>query len=137
MSKSLNLLCVHGIGHQELDPNFRASWVEAITTAIKSCDSALVPSIDFLEYDDLFEHAPLSPLCLVDVDSPYRGYAQSVRSASVSRSSAPSASASHERGLSMMSWASIAASSAVIHRHHVAAKATIRSCGFVLQCARW
>lgn len=62
MSKSLNLLCVHGIGHQELDPNFRTSWAEAVTSAVKSCDSALVPTIEFLEYDDLFDHAPLSPL---------------------------------------------------------------------------
>lgn len=62
MPKPLTLLCVHGIGHQETDPDFRASWIKAITLAVQSCDPELVPSIDFLEYDDLFDHAPLNPL---------------------------------------------------------------------------
>ena len=61
MAKPLNLLCVHGIGHQEVDPDFRESWTKAITFAVHSCDPKLDPSIDFLEYDDLFAHAPLDP----------------------------------------------------------------------------
>jgi hypothetical protein len=62
MVKSLAILCVHGVGHQEVDPNFKASWTKAITLAVQSCDPALVPTVDFLEYDDLFNHAPLNPL---------------------------------------------------------------------------
>jgi metacaspase-1 len=60
MSKHLSLLCVHGVSHSEIDPDFRASWIKAITTAVQSCDPELKPEIDFLEYDDLFDKAPLN-----------------------------------------------------------------------------
>ena len=62
MSKPLNLLCVHGVGHQEIDPDFQASWAKAITFAVQSCDPLVQPGIDFLEYDELFDHAPLNPV---------------------------------------------------------------------------
>ena len=62
MPKPLNLLCVHGVGHQEIDPDFRNAWTKAITFAARSIDPQIEPTIDFLEYDDLFEHAPLNPL---------------------------------------------------------------------------
>lgn len=61
MSKPLTLLCVHGVGHKETDPQFRASWKEAITMAVQSCDPEAEPTIDFLDYDELFDHAPLNP----------------------------------------------------------------------------
>src|ERR1700754_3791013 len=60
MSKSLTLLCVHGVSHSEIDPEFQTSWTKAITSALKSCDPDLTPTIDFLEYDDLFDKAPLN-----------------------------------------------------------------------------
>lgn len=62
MSKPLSLLCVHGVGHQEVDPDFRSSWTKAITFAMQSYDPELEPTIDFLEYDDLFDHAALNPV---------------------------------------------------------------------------
>jgi hypothetical protein len=62
MMKTINLLCVHGVGHQEMDPEFRAAWSNSIRTAIQSCDPGIDTTIDFLEYDSLFEHAPLNPL---------------------------------------------------------------------------
>lgn len=62
MIKPLTLLCMHGVGHQEIDPDFRTSWAKAIYFAVQSCDPGLEPTIDFLEYDDLFDHAPLNPL---------------------------------------------------------------------------
>jgi hypothetical protein len=62
MSKPLTLLCVHGVGHEEIDPDFRASWTKAVTAAVQSCDPGLAPTIDFLEYDGLFDHAPLNAL---------------------------------------------------------------------------
>jgi hypothetical protein len=61
MGKPLTLLCVHGIGHQEIDPQFRDSWKEAVTTAVQACDPEAEPAIDFFEYDTLFDHAPLNP----------------------------------------------------------------------------
>ena len=62
MSKEISLLCVHGVSHSEIDPEFRPSWTEAITRAVQSCDPDLEPTIDFLEYDDLFDKAPLNPV---------------------------------------------------------------------------
>lgn len=59
MSKQLTLLCVHGVGHAEVDPLLRSSWSEVITKAVKSCDPDLTPTIDFLEYDDIFSQAEL------------------------------------------------------------------------------
>jgi hypothetical protein len=60
MGNSLTLLCVHGVSHSEIDPEFRTSWTKAITSAIRDCDPGLTPTIDFLEYDDLFDQAPLN-----------------------------------------------------------------------------
>jgi metacaspase-1 len=62
MSGKISLLCVHGVSHSEGDPEFRPSWTAAITRAVRSCDSDLTPVIDFLEYDDLFDKAPLNPV---------------------------------------------------------------------------
>ena len=62
MSKQLTLLCVHGVSHSEIDPEFRPSWTKAITRAVQSCDPDLKPTIDFLEYDDLFDKATLNPV---------------------------------------------------------------------------
>ena len=59
MSKQLTLLCVHGVSHSEIDAEFQASWTKAITKAVQSCDPELRPTIDFLEYDDLFDKAEL------------------------------------------------------------------------------
>jgi hypothetical protein len=60
MSKHLSLLCVHGVSHPEVDPEFRKSWIRAITDAVQANDPEIVPEIDFLEYDDLFDKAPLN-----------------------------------------------------------------------------
>ena len=61
MSKPLTILCVHGVSHSEIDPDFQSSWTKTITAAVHSCDPDLKPTIDFLEYDDLFDKAELNP----------------------------------------------------------------------------
>ncbi|MCP1740430.1 pimeloyl-ACP methyl ester carboxylesterase [Bradyrhizobium japonicum] len=58
MSTRLSLLCVHGVGHAEIDAEFRKSWSEAIIRAVQSVDQSLNPAIDFLSYDDLFDKSP-------------------------------------------------------------------------------
>lgn len=58
MSTSLSLLCVHGVGHSEIDAEFRKSWSEAIIRAVQSVDQRLSPTIDFLSYDALFDKNP-------------------------------------------------------------------------------
>lgn len=62
MSKHLRLLCVHGVSHSEIDPQFRISWTKAITDAVHASDPVSSLEIDFLEYDDLFDKAPLNLL---------------------------------------------------------------------------
>lgn len=62
MSTRLSLLCVHGVGHAEIDAGFQQSWSAAITRAIESVDQGVQLDIDFVQYDDLFDRAPLNPL---------------------------------------------------------------------------
>ena len=62
MSGRLSLLCVHGVGHAEIDSGFQQSWSKAITHAIGSVDPDVQLTIDFVLYDDLFDRAPLNPL---------------------------------------------------------------------------
>jgi hypothetical protein len=62
MATGLRILCVHGVGHSEIDPAFRTGWERAIRTAMDTARPGFEATIDFLEYDDLFSHAPLTPL---------------------------------------------------------------------------
>jgi hypothetical protein len=62
MATPLRVLCIHGIAHQEADPDFRSSWTAAINAATQAAGAAEPPEIDFLDYDDLFEHTPLNAL---------------------------------------------------------------------------
>lgn len=59
---ALNVLCVHGVGHGDKDPLLVPSWTEAITANIQRWDPNAVVTCDFLEYDDLFDHAPHNPV---------------------------------------------------------------------------
>jgi hypothetical protein len=60
MSDKLSLLCVHGVGRAETDPEFRSSWTGVITEAMQRCNPEFKVSIDFLEYDALFDKDPPS-----------------------------------------------------------------------------
>ena len=60
MASSLRILCVHGVGHKELDSDYRTLWVDAITHSLQQADPSAQPVIDFVEYDDLFEKAELN-----------------------------------------------------------------------------
>src|SRR5262249_46135854 len=62
MPRMLSVLCVHGIGHGDMDPNLEPSWIEAITTGFNAWDQEVSVTCDFLKYDDLFEQAPLNPV---------------------------------------------------------------------------
>lgn len=62
MSTRLSLLCVHGVGHAEIDAGFQQSWSTAIARAIEGVDQGVQLDIDFVLYDDLFNKAPLNPL---------------------------------------------------------------------------
>lgn len=62
MAALRKVLCVHGIGHAELDEGFRESWRLAIESSVANIDPGAKVAVEFLEYDELFEHAPLNPI---------------------------------------------------------------------------
>jgi hypothetical protein len=55
---ALRILCVHGVGHQEADPRFEATWREAIARGIGQWSPVRSLEIEFVAYDDLFEADP-------------------------------------------------------------------------------
>ncbi len=57
---ALRILCIHGVGHKELDNSYRDLWTDAITKALGIQDAAVRPRIDFVDYDKLFEKASLN-----------------------------------------------------------------------------
>lgn len=57
------ILCVHGIGHSDVDPTWKAGWTDALVKGLGAWGRQIAPSdITFLEYDDLFESAKINPL---------------------------------------------------------------------------
>ena len=62
MEMSCSVLCVHGVGHGDVDPNLTESWANAVEQGLHRWNPDLEVSLDFLNYDDLFDHAPLNPL---------------------------------------------------------------------------
>ncbi len=62
MAKSLSILCVHGVGHGDADPNLQASWTQAIRDGLQAWNPELEVACEFLQYDALFEQAPHNPL---------------------------------------------------------------------------
>ncbi|HXI19747.1 MAG TPA: hypothetical protein VNH46_01600, partial [Gemmatimonadales bacterium] len=61
MVKPLTILCVHGVGHAELDPMFRDRWNDAILAGVRALRPDQPVTLEFFQYDTLFEHAPLNP----------------------------------------------------------------------------
>lgn len=61
MPDSLSILCIHGVGHGDVDPALVPSWTAAITEDLRRWRPDLAIDFEFLRYDDLFDHAPLDP----------------------------------------------------------------------------
>lgn len=66
MPDRLSVLCVHGIGHGDVDPGLIPSWRDAITADLQRWNPGLQVDFDFLFYDDLFDHAPLDAAAYAD-----------------------------------------------------------------------
>ena len=60
MADALSILCIHGIAHGDADTRLKPSWTGAIASDIERWKPDPAPAIDFLEFDDLFDHAPLN-----------------------------------------------------------------------------
>jgi len=62
MPNRISILCVHGIGHGDVDPLLKPSWTKAITDDIQRWNPDCEVNCEFLSYDDFFDHAPLNPI---------------------------------------------------------------------------
>ena len=62
MAREISVLCIHGVAHGDADSNLPPTWTTAIRDGIRRWSPALDVQVDFLRYDDLFDHAPLNPL---------------------------------------------------------------------------
>ena len=62
MPTTFSVLCVHGVGHGDLDANLQPTWREAITSNLQRWQPDLDVDCRFFFYDDLFDHAPLNPV---------------------------------------------------------------------------
>ena len=62
MLNSISVLCVHGVGHGDLDANLQPTWREAITTNLQRWQPKLKVDCQFFLYDDIFDHEPLNPV---------------------------------------------------------------------------
>jgi predicted alpha/beta hydrolase family esterase len=60
MPNTISVLCVHGIGHGDIDPNLQQTWTDTITAGLATWDHDITVTCDFLKYDDLFEQEPLN-----------------------------------------------------------------------------
>ena len=60
MARRLSILCIHGSGHGDADAELRPAWTRAIRSDIERWKPQPEPEVDFLAYDDLFDHAPLN-----------------------------------------------------------------------------
>ncbi len=61
---TLRILCVHGVGHQEKDPAFEATWKSAITQGLSEWTFGRAFQIEFVAYDDIFAANPPSALAV-------------------------------------------------------------------------
>src|SRR4051812_22732747 len=62
MPTTFSALCIHGVGHGDLDANLQPTWRESITANLQRWQPDLDVDCQFFFYDDLFDHAPLDPV---------------------------------------------------------------------------
>ncbi|TBN32138.1 caspase family protein [Pseudomonas sp. BGI-2] len=59
MKMKIKILCIHGIGHEEADESFQASWHRAITTAVSRVAPSADLELDYFQYDERFSSSGL------------------------------------------------------------------------------
>jgi hypothetical protein len=62
MAAPLSILCIHGVAHGDADADLAPAWTRAIVDDIRRWRPDAEVALDFLAYDDLFDHAPLNML---------------------------------------------------------------------------
>ena len=54
----IRILCIHGVGHGDVDQNLVPGWSKALTVQLQAANPTLQPRFQFLQYDDLFDQSP-------------------------------------------------------------------------------
>src|SRR4051812_3593371 len=62
----LIVLCIHGVGHGDVDPQLQPTWTQAITGGIQNWNPGREVQCEFLLYDDLFAKAPLDAATIAE-----------------------------------------------------------------------
>jgi metacaspase-1 len=62
MRKGISVLCVHGVGHGDADPNLEGTWTKAFSDGLAEWNPELrdVVSFDFLKVAPLFDKAAVN-----------------------------------------------------------------------------
>jgi metacaspase-1 len=60
----VRILCIHGIGHGDIDRAQQEGWRSAITQAIQRWDPRAASQIDFVLYDDLFANVRINAVTI-------------------------------------------------------------------------
>src|SRR5438552_9779283 len=63
---TIRILCIHGVGHSEVDPALQSTWTRAITDGIERWNPERQVHCEFLAYDGLFANAPLNPATVAE-----------------------------------------------------------------------
>src|SRR5262249_31020485 len=58
----VRILCVHGVGHQDVNQGWHQQWTDAITGQIHFWNAAAEVQVDFADYDSLFAQTSLTPM---------------------------------------------------------------------------
>lgn len=63
MAKTLSVLCVHGVGHGDVNPDLQISWSGAIQDGLAAWNPKLTGAVHckFVTYDALFDRPPQNP----------------------------------------------------------------------------
>src|SRR5262249_34568157 len=62
----LVVLCVHGVGHGDTDPNLQPAWTGAISEGLQRWNPNCQVQCEFVKYDDLFAAQPLDPAVVAE-----------------------------------------------------------------------
>lgn len=65
MAKTLQVLCIHGVGHQEKDPRWEKQWKDTVRQGIQQWQVDLDPAFHFTAYDQFFDHASLDTVTVL------------------------------------------------------------------------
>ncbi len=53
--RDIRILCVHGVGHQEVDLTWQEGWKQTVTKGLQRWNPSVEPAFRFVRYEDLFE----------------------------------------------------------------------------------